>query len=67
MPAPGRLVSSMPKAMGRSSSGSKPLAMARYIRTKEMTIMMAERQSQFLIIIVMPVWLRKFSSASPLD
>ena len=44
MSAPGRLVHSIPNAMGRSSSGSKPFTMARYSRTKEMAIMMRHFQ-----------------------
>ena len=37
IPAPGRLVISIPKAMGTSSRGSNFFTMARYSRMKEMT------------------------------
>ena len=42
--APGRLVTSMPKAMGTSSSGSNFFTMPRYSSTQAMTIMMRHFQ-----------------------
>ena len=45
MPAPGRLVISMPKAIGSSRRGSNFFTIARYSRTKEMTIMISTFQS----------------------
>ena len=43
--APGRLVMSIPKEMGTSSRGSNFFTMARYMRAKEITIMMRTFQS----------------------
>ena len=47
--APGRLVMSMPKAMGSSSRGSNFLTIARYSRTKETSIMIRTFQSPVAI------------------
>ena len=42
--APGRLVMSIPKAMGTSSSGSNFFTMPRYSSTQAMPSMMRQRQ-----------------------
>ena len=47
--APGRLVMSMPKAIGSSSRGSNFFTIARYSRPKAMTIMIRTFQSPVAI------------------
>ena len=59
MPPSGRLVSRIPKAIGISSSGSKPFLMAKYNRRKETKIMIRSFQpSVVLKNCVNPVLLR---------
>ena len=38
IPAPGRLVNSMPNAIGKSSNGSKPFLIAKYSKTQAIAI-----------------------------
>ena len=62
MEAPGRLVKSIPNAMGKSSIGSNFLTIARYISTHDINIIISTRQSE--AISAKPVVFIKSSIAS---